>query len=307
MAAIFYDPVFLEHETGMHPERPERLRAIVDRLRETGLWDETSHPECPEATGDDLRRVHAAEMIALVRRVAEKGGGGLDPDTVVSPRSYEAALKAAGAAVGAVKLVASGGERTAFCLVRPPGHHATPTRSMGFCLFNNAAVAAAAALELSGIERVAIVDWDIHHGNGTQECFYSDGRVFYVSSHMYPHYPGSGRETETGAGEGEGTTLNVPLAPYTPAEEHVGLLRAAIEGPAAEFAPQLVIVSAGYDSGKGDPLGALMLEPRHFRELARECARLGGAGRGVVATLEGGYDLEALASGVEETLRGLME
>jgi len=307
MTAIMYDPIFLEHDTGFHPEKADRLKAVVARLESTGLWEDASHPDFGPATEEEILRVHSPQVIELVKTVAAAGGGNLDLDTVVSARSYDAAMMAAGACLEAVRLVTSGAEGAAFCAVRPPGHHATREKSMGFCLFNNAAVAAAAALAEGLVERIAVVDWDIHHGNGTQDAFYSDGRVFYLSSHMSPHYPGTGRASETGSGEGAGTTLNIPVAPFTSAAEQVKLLADAIGGPVAEFRPQLVIISAGYDSAEGDPLGALMLRPEDFRRLTELCVDLARAeSGGVVATLEGGYELGILARGVEETVGALM-
>ncbi len=307
MTAIFYDDIFLQHETGAHPECPDRLVAIVERLRSSGLWNKVSLPAGRDATTEELTRVHTAELVDEIGSIAASGGGNYDADTVISPGSFDVALRAAGTVLAATELVASKDEGSAFCLVRPPGHHATPDRAMGFCLFNNVAVAARHAIDALGLERVAIIDWDVHHGNGTQDAFYEDGNVFYLSSHMYPHYPGTGGHNETGAGDGAGTTLNIPLLPHTPADEHMRLLRAAIEGPVADFGPKMVFISAGFDSAFGDMLGALMLTPDNFEELARLCTNIASAGGGgVVAALEGGYSLDLLSQCCEATLRGLM-
>src|SRR3972149_4049430 len=215
------DPLYLEHEMPGPPESPARLQAIISHLEESGVLARLTKIEPRDATPDDIELLHSRELVARVRGAAEKGGAWLDPDTYVAPRSYEAALRAAGGLLSATDAVLDGGVGSAFCLVRPPGHHATPTQAMGFCLFNNVALAAAHALERRGLERVAIVDFDVHHGNGTQDCFYADPRVLSVSPHQSPFSPGSGHWAETGEGPGEGTTVNLPLPRGCGREEYL--------------------------------------------------------------------------------------
>ena len=207
---IFYDPLFLKHETGLHPENPDRLAWILAELQRTGLWDRCLHPACRDATVEELCLVHDPGYVRRVREMAESGGGALDPETVVSANSYAAAVRAAGAALAAVEAVLRGEMRNAFCAVRPPGHHAMPDAGMGFCIFNNVAIAAKYLRERLGVGRVAIFDWDAHHGNGTQQVFYRDGSVFYASLHLWPHWPGTGAREETGEGPGLGCIVNRP-------------------------------------------------------------------------------------------------
>src|SRR5207245_8304137 len=209
----YAEQIFLEHETGRHPETPERLRALDRVLNETGLHERCTADTFAPQPAETLNLAHLPPVVERVRRLAEAGGGHLDADTVVSPASYRVGLAAAGASCAAVDAVLAGTDRTALCLVRPPGHHATPTHSMGFCLFNNIALAARHARTAHGLERVLIVDWDVHHGNGTQDIFYDDGHVFFYSIHRYGggFYPGTGAAEETGKGQGLGYTLNAPL------------------------------------------------------------------------------------------------
>jgi acetoin utilization deacetylase AcuC-like enzyme len=241
--------------------------------------------------------------------VAEDGGGRLDPDTVVSPRSFEVALAAAGACASAVDAVLAGPQRTALCLVRPPGHHATPTRSMGFCLFNNVALAARRALKAHGLSRVLIVDWDVHHGNGTQDVFYADPAVMFFSIHRYGNfYPGTGAARETGTGPGLGYTLNAPIRYGTPRRQYQAAFTSALDQAAEKIKPELVLLSAGFDAHARDPIGSLGLEVEDFAELTSqvlEVARAHAGGR-LVSCLEGGYHLEALAESVQAHLEGLL-
>ncbi len=301
-----YDPTCVLHETGDHPERKERLTktmAHLERVRPELLAERRTFPRASE---EDLARVHEPEHVARVKRIAAEGGGGDDAETIVSARRFDAALAAAGQAVGAALAVCRGPSRTAFCAVRPPGHHATPDAAMGFCLFNNVAIAARAAKAALGLERVAIVDFDVHHGNGTQDTFYADPSVFYLSLHRYPFYPGTGLRDERGAGAGVGTTLNFPLPSWTPPKEY----HAAYEtGLAAvrEFRPELLILSAGFDAYEWDPLGGLNLRRDDFRvltERARELAAAVCGGR-LVSVLEGGYHIAALPELVEAHLDAL--
>ncbi|MDO8613854.1 MAG: histone deacetylase [Dehalococcoidia bacterium] len=292
-----YDPLYLEHEMPGHPESPARLRAIVAHLEESGVLARLTKIEPRDATPDDIELLHSREHVARVRGAAEKGGAWLDPDTYVAPRSYEAALRAAGGLLAATDAVLDGQVGSAFCLVRPPGHHATPTQAMGFCLFNNVALAAAHALERRGLERVAIVDFDVHHGNGTQDCFYADPRVLYVSTHQYPFYPGSGHWAETGEGPGEGTTVNLPLPRGCGREEYLRAYREVAAPLLRRFGPQLLLVSAGFDAHFADPLAQMLLDTRGYYEIASLLRALADElceGR-IVYGLEGGYDHTALA------------
>ena len=302
--AIFYHPLFLEHETGEHPENKRRLVVARQALVESGLDLEWVPPE--PAPVSAIARVHDAGYIESVRKLAEGGGGWLDLDTAVSPRSYEAATLAAGAGLMAVDRALESGQK-AFMLVRPPGHHACRNRGMGFCLFNNIAVAAAHALEQRGLERVLIVDWDVHHGNGTQSMFYSEPRVLFFSTHEAGHYPGTGMAREVGSGDAAGYTVNVPLQ----AGEGDGAVLEAFESLLAPltgaFNPQLLLVSAGYDPQSGDPLGDLLFSRTAFQWMAARLVRLAeetGAA-GPLCFLEGGYVPAMMADSVVATLTGL--
>jgi acetoin utilization deacetylase AcuC-like enzyme len=302
------DPVFLEHDAGPgHPERPERLRAVERGLREAGLAGELVPLPARAATREELLRVHTAGHVdglaaAAGRRVR------IDPDTAMSPRSHEAAVRAAGAVVGAVEQVLEGRLDRAFLAVRPPGHHATPSRAMGFCLLNNVAVGAAAALA-RGLERVAVIDFDVHHGNGTQEAFWTDPRVLYLSSHQSPYYPGTGGLDEVGKGEGRGFTVNLPLPAGMGDAEYARTYRAIVEPIGRTFDPELVLVSAGFDPHRDDPLGGMAVTPAGFAELVDVClAVASGAARGrVVAVLEGGYDLDGIATSAAAVVGRLLD
>jgi acetoin utilization deacetylase AcuC-like enzyme len=302
--AIYYHPVFLEHDTGEHPENMKRLVVATQLLKESGLELEWVAPELAPVSA--LARVHDADYIEAIRQVAEKGGGWMDMDTVVSPGSYEAALRAAGAGVEAVERALET-RQNAFLLVRPPGHHACRARAMGFCLFNNIAVAAAHALDRLGIERVLIVDWDVHHGNGTQAAFYGDSRVLFFSMHQAGHYPGTGMAREVGEGKGKGFTINVPVQPGS-GDGAVHLAFETLLLPVAKaFVPQLVLVSAGYDCQRGDLLGGLSFSEETFQWMAACLLQLGeetGAA-GPICTLEGGYVPQMEARSIVATLRGM--
>jgi len=274
------------------------------------LHDKVIQVEAGEAAEEDLLRVHSAAHLELIRDAAERAEREstlirLDPDTVVSPASWRAAVGSSGALLTAVEAVAAGTLASAFVATRPPGHHATPDRAMGFCLINHVAVAARWLQATGRAERVLIVDWDVHHGNGTQDVFYADGSVFYLSLHQWPHYPGSGASDERGVGEGEGWTLNVPLPAATPADEYRLRFCEALTQALEVCRPDFVLISAGFDVMAGDPLGGLLLEPTDLHTLTREVMERVGGGVGIVAALEGGYDPKRTGLGTAAVLRAL--
>ncbi|GAB3335703.1 histone deacetylase family protein [Marilutibacter aestuarii] len=290
---IYSHPACLLHDPGAgHAEQPARLRSVIDALREA--FPALDWHDAPCASRGQLLRVHDDGLLALVLDTPLPDGQPipLDPDTVLGPHSAEAALRAAGAGVAAVDAVLGTGPATVFCAVRPPGHHATDTVAMGFCLFNNIAVAAAHAIERHGLARVAVVDFDVHHGNGTQAIFASDPRVMYLSSHQMPLYPDSGHADERGVGN----VVNAPLAPGSGSEAFRHAWRDTLLPALDGFRPQLLLVSAGFDAHRRDPLAQIELEATDFEWLTGELlaiARRHGGGR-VVSMLEGGYDLQAL-------------
>lgn len=306
-----YHPDYLNHHTGPgHPERPERLQAIRARLEAAAdLWPHLQliHPE--PAAEQWINAVHPLHYIHYIERICRQGGGYLDMDTAVSEKSYQVALLSAGGVLQAVDAVMNQQVPAAFASVRPPGHHAESEKAMGFCLFNNVAIAARYIQKNYHIDQVLVVDWDVHHGNGTQAVFYDDPTVLYFSLHQYPHYPGTGSRQEIGVGKGENYTINVPMRAGSGDTEY----RQAIEEilcPAVErFKPGFILVSAGFDAHRDDPLAAIKLTDAGYQYLTaavKEMAQRYGAGR-IVSVLEGGYDLDALSRSVEVHLRTLAE
>jgi acetoin utilization deacetylase AcuC-like enzyme len=284
---------YLNHDTGPgHPERPARLEAVLQGIDDAGVAESIVAVSPRPATQAEIEGAHAPDFVRALRRFCLTGGGHLDPDTSAGPDSWDAALLAAGAGLDAVERLERGEADAAFCAVRPPGHHATPSRAMGFCLLNNVAVTAA-ALAARG-ERVAIVDFDAHHGNGTQDCFYADPRVLYVSMHEFPLYPGTGRLEETGTGDGKGSTVNFPFPAGTTGDAYLAAIDELVIPVTEAFAPTWLLVSAGFDAHRADPLTGLGLAAGDYADLTRRLLPLVARGR-VVAFLEGGYDLEALA------------
>lgn len=299
---LLLDPIYEKHETGRgHPESRRRYEVITARLEEAGLAGKMAKVPVREARDEEILLCHTEEYLELAIREIGAGAEVLSTgDTAVCPDTLQVARKATGGVLNAVDGVMEGKLERAFCAVRPPGHHATPDRAMGFCVFNNVAVAARHAQKRHGIERVAIIDWDVHHGNGTQDMFYEDGSVYYFSTHQYPWYPGTGAKIEKGKGEGEGRTLNVPLPAGSGMEEIGAAFRGPFLDAMKEFKPELVIVSAGFDSRLGDPLGNFTLTDDDFRELTNILMGLAEkhAGGRLLSVLEGGYHLKGLASAV---------
>jgi acetoin utilization deacetylase AcuC-like enzyme len=291
----------LEHETGPHPEGPGRIPAI-ERAMEARNWLGFELRDAPRADVEDLLRVHPQSHIEHVRTMCERGLP-LDPDTITSPGSWSAALHAAGGAVHLVDALLGGDAKLGFSGMRPPGHHAEHASAMGFCLFNNVAAAARRALDEHGLTRVFVLDWDVHHGNGTNEIFHETSSVLFASLHQSPLYPGTGALSDVGSGEGQGYSINLPVPPGSGEDQWLSLVEHVVIPAAREYEPQLVLVSAGFDAHRADPLASCMLETSSFGELAKHVRALADsldAPVGVV--LEGGYDLEALAASVVMTL-----
>jgi acetoin utilization deacetylase AcuC-like enzyme len=297
-------PSSFQHDTGGHPENAARLTAIEEALSDRN-WLGLERVEAPAAGRDELLRVHTASHIDSIEELSRRGGGMIDLDTVASAGSWEAALHAAGGAVHAAeRLLADGG--FAFCGLRPPGHHAEANRAMGFCLFNNVAVAAAHAVEACGVERVLVLDWDVHHGNGTEAIFYDSDRVLYASIHQSPLYPGTGAASDAGTGAGEGYTVNLPVPPGAGADEFLSLVQHVVAPIAREWRPGLICISAGYDAHLEDPLANCELDDGSYWEMAASMRALGAElGVPILVCLEGGYALGALARSVVATVEAL--
>ena len=308
--ALVYDDIYLRHFTGAgHPERSVRLEAIVDGLKRSGLLDELVRIEPTAADARSITAVHSADYVERVRRSCARGIGFIDSlDTPVCRESFDVALAAVGGVLAAVDAVVEGKVQNAFCAVRPPGHHALADQAMGFCLLNNVAIAARHIQDRHNLHKVLIVDWDVHHGNGTQAIFYRDSTVFYASVHRYPFYPGTGGAEERGAGEGLHTTVNVPLRVGAGNAEFSEALRQTITPAALEFRPDFVLISAGFDSHVDDPVGGMVVTAEGFKEqtalvnqIAQECC-----GGRLVSVLEGGYSLNGLAASTVAHVRELI-
>jgi acetoin utilization deacetylase AcuC-like enzyme len=308
MTILYSDPRFLEHLTGRHPECPQRLETVLEHLKQQQLLDRCKKGEFAAATIEQLQSVHTAPHIKHVEKFAADGGGRIETDTVCSVKSYEVARLAAGAAIAAVDAVIKGVDKSALCLVRPPGHHAVVNAPMGFCLFNNVAVAARYAVKKHQLARVLIVDWDVHHGNGTQDVFYEDEQVYFFSSHRSPFYPGTGAANETGRGQGLGTTFNLPLSYGVSRKEFLARFETMLSQAAEKCKPELILVSAGFDAHHEDPVGSLSLETEDFArltELVQSVAKAQCGGK-LVSLLEGGYHPQRLAECVDVHLKQLL-
>jgi acetoin utilization deacetylase AcuC-like enzyme len=309
--ALMNDAVFREHLMGRdHVERPERMDAVINAIAGAGLMARLERIPARDATEEELLLCHTREYLAIARHDVESGRPFLSTgDTDVTPNSWAIAVRAAGGVLNAVDAVMTGAAKHAFCAVRPPGHHANASRGMGFCLLNNIAIGARYAQRRHGIARVMIVDWDVHHGNGTQDIFYRDGSVFFFSSHQWPLYPGTGRADETGEGAGAGTTMNFPFPAGSGRREILGAMQEALAPAAEKFRPELVMISAGFDSRIGDLLGRFTLTDQDFADLTRLVIGIADrhAGGRVVSVLEGGYNLEGLGSAAAAHVEALAD
>jgi acetoin utilization deacetylase AcuC-like enzyme len=303
---LYYShPSSLEHETGAHPENAGRIRAIEAAL-ETGAPHELKRREPPRATREQLERVHSPAHIDAIEEFCASGGGMIDMDTIASPGSWEAALHAAGAASEAAERLLAGESRAAFCGLRPPGHHAERDRAMGFCLFNNVAVASEHAIAETGAEKVLILDWDVHHGNGTEAIFKASDRVLYASIHQWPLYPGTGASDYEGEGPGKGYTVNLPVDPGADSERFLALVQHVVVPVARSFQPGLIAISAGYDAHRADPLASCLVDEDGYRQMSAAVRDVAvELDVPVLVCLEGGYDPDALAASVVATLEAL--
>ena len=299
---FIYDDIFLKHETpDWHPERKERLIQIIDTLKKSGLWEKLIHIKPLRATHNDVALVHVPEYI---KRIENFGKGFLDPDTYMSEDSLEASLYAAGSVIQAVEKSRKGEIQSAFCAVRPPGHHAESNRAMGFCIFNNIAAGARHAQKI-GYKKVFIIDFDVHHGNGTQHIFEADDTVFYFSTHQYPHYPGTGRDSEKGIGKGEGYTYNVPMPGGSGDKEYLYVYQNILPDLVNRFKPDIILVSSGYDIHNNDPLSDIRISDEGIRGIVNSI--LSCSSNPFVFALEGGYNLSALGESVRITVEEMLK
>ena len=307
---IVLDKLYFDHDNGMgHPESQERLFAIVDMLRETRLLEEVVRIEPRDATKEEITLVHDPKYFDLIQSTKGKIRVFLDPDTSTCPVSFNAAVRAVGGMLDATDKVMKGEVDIAFPLVRPPGHHAERNRAMGFCLFNNVAVGAAYASKVYGVKRILIVDWDLHHGNGTQNMFYDSSEVLYFSTHQYPYYPGTGSVNEVGVQNGFGYTINVPIHPGMGDKEYIKIFFEILKPVIEQYKPELILISAGFDTYFGDPLGGMSVSPKGFAQMTRflkEMAESYCNGK-LVLILEGGYNLEGLWESTKAVIEELLE
>jgi acetoin utilization deacetylase AcuC-like enzyme len=307
---LVYHPAYLAHDMGAgHPESPDRLRAIMQQLEQSGTLTKVTRIEPRKAEGEWITQVHTPSYVAsLNQHVPLSGRVSLDPDTSMSPGSLNAAYLAAGGALAGVDAIMAGQVDHVFCAVRPPGHHAEAGRAMGFCLFNNVAIAARYVQRKYGLSRVLIVDWDVHHGNGTQHSFEDDPSVLFFSTHQSPHYPGTGREDERGQGAGEGFTINVPMEAGGDDEAYHAIFLKALVPAADVFKPEFVIISAGFDAHKDDPLASMGLSEAGYADLTGIVAGIAKrhAKSRILSSLEGGYNLAALAASVDAHINALL-
>ncbi len=306
-----YDPRYLAHEMGPnHPESPERLRAICSQLQSSGTWSRLQQLSPRRAEREWIERIHDSSYIdSLERQSPNEGYASLDPDTSMSPGTLEAAYLATGGALVAVDAIMKGEVDQVFCANRPPGHHAEKERAMGFCFLNTVAIAARYIQQQYGIQRVLIVDWDVHHGNGTQHAFYDDASVMFFSTHQFPYYPGSGSAMEMGEGPGKGFTINVPFAGGEGDDEYQEIFQKVLEPAVDSFRPEFIVISAGFDAHRDDPLASMDLTASGYAELTGILASLAknySKGR-ILACLEGGYHLQALAGSVDQHLQALLD
>ncbi|HLZ34487.1 MAG TPA: histone deacetylase [Nitrospira sp.] len=308
---LVYHPAYLDHDMGPgHPESPDRLRAIMHQLEQGGIAARLTRIDPRRAEDEWITQIHTPAYVAALKRYAPaRGRVSLDPDTSMSPGSLAAAYLAAGGALAAVDAIMAEQVDQVFCAVRPPGHHAEAGRAMGFCLFNNVAIAARYAQRKHGLKRVLIVDWDVHHGNGTQHSFEADPSVLYFSTHQYPHYPGTGLATERGRGAGEGFTINVPMEAGEGDDEYRAIYLKSLVPAADDFKPEFVIISAGFDAHKDDPLASMGLTEAGYADLTGIVAGIAKrhAGGRILSSLEGGYNLTALAASVESHVKALLK
>lgn len=308
MTFLYSHDAFLKHITGEHYEHFERLIAVSERLHDSGIVSRCVQPRWTPAQIEQVARVHDRDYVEHLQRYAAASGGRIEVDTVVSEKSYDVAMMATGAACHAVAQVLGGERNAALCLIRPPGHHARPSGAMGFCLFNNIAVAARSAIDDHGLDRVLLIDWDVHHGNGTQEMFWEDGRIGFLSIHRSSFYPHTGEAHETGSGRGLGCIANVPVPFGTPVSDFHSQFERAIEDLSRKIKPQLVLISAGFDAHREDPIGSLELETEDFIRLTKTVLAVANqyADGRVVSLLEGGYNPPRLAECVEVHLNELL-
>ncbi len=307
-SAILYDDIFLTHKPLFtHPENPSRLEAIVNKLKQELFFERVNLVKPKPASKEEILLAHTMNHLELVRSSIRENKLMIDEDTYVVKESWQASLTAAGSVIDAIDLALTQKYSSCFCMIRPPGHHAESNRPMGFCLFNNAAIGAKHALQKYQLDRIAIIDWDVHHGNGTQEIFYESPEVYYFSLHQFPLYPGTGKENERGESKGMNYTLNFPLPAYTNGETYIKIFSEKIIPELASYKPQLIIISAGFDAHKDDPLANMFLVENDFAELTRIVKQFASSENiPIISALEGGYNLNALANSVFEHLKVLI-